>query len=148
MTLAKSRQSVEASRGYRPSPPSCGQKEPGCWLLLHKQPIAGLDIATVSVAFATKFSPLLRLNLLQPRLPIFCTVAEPRNSGKSTKFTKTRKIPQTLVKILSNTCLYNIFETYFSYRGYLLAVNLQIYLGTSSLKRANNVPIMLRKTGH
>ena len=44
------------------------------------------------------------------------------------------------VEILSNTCLYNIFETYFSYRGYLLAVNLQIYLGTSSLKRANNVP--------
>ena len=44
------------------------------------------------------------------------------------------------VEILSNTCLYNIFETYFSYRGYLLAVNLQIYFGTSSLKRANNVP--------
>ena len=44
------------------------------------------------------------------------------------------------VEILSSTCLYNIFETYFSYRGYLLAVNLQIYLGTSSLKRANNVP--------
>ena len=56
------------------------------------------------------------------------------------KFTKTRKIPQNLVEILSNTCLYNIFETYFSYRGYLLAVNLQIYLGTSSLKHANNVP--------
>ena len=44
------------------------------------------------------------------------------------------------VEILSNTCLYNIFETYFSYRGYLLAINLQIYFGTSSLKRANNVP--------
>ena len=137
MTLAKSRQSVEGSRGYRPSPPSCGQKEPGCRLLLHKQPIAGLDIATVSVAFATKFSPLLRLKLLQPRLLIFFAVAEPQNSGKSTKFTKTR-----------NTCLYNTFETYFSYRGYLLAVNLQIYLATSSLKRANNFPIMLRKTGH
>ena len=38
---------------------------------------------------------------------------------------------------MSNTCLYNIFETYFSYRGYLLGVNLQIYLGTSSLKHAN-----------
>ena len=37
------------------------------------------------------------------------------------------------------TCLYNIFETYFSYWGYLLAVNLQIYLRTSSLKRANNI---------
>ena len=45
-----------------------------------------------------------------------------------------------MVEILSNTCLYNIFDTYFSYRGYLLAVNLQIYLGTSSLKHAKNVP--------
>ena len=34
----------------------------------------------------------------------------------------------------------HIFETYFSYRGYLLALYLQIYLETSSLKRANNVP--------
>ena len=47
-----------------------------------------------------------------------------------------RKIPRNSVEILSNSCLYNIFETYFSYRGYLLAVNLQSYLGTSSLKRA------------
>ena len=61
----------------------------------------------------------------------------PRNPAK---FTKTRKIPRNSVEILSNTCLYNIFETYFSYRGYLLAVHLQIYLRTSSLKRANNVP--------
>ena len=30
--------------------------------------------------------------------------------------------------------------TYFSYRGYLLAVNLQIYLRTSSLNRTNNIP--------
>ena len=37
--------------------------------------------------------------------------------------------------ILSNKCLYNN-----SYWGYLLAVNLQIYLRTSSLKRANNIP--------
>ena len=43
------------------------------------------------------------------------------------------------MKILSNTCLFNIFETYFSYWCYLLAVNVQIYLETSSLKRANNV---------
>ena len=43
------------------------------------------------------------------------------------------------MEILSNTCLHNIFETYLSYWGYLLAVNLQIYLDTSSLKRANNV---------
>ena len=32
------------------------------------------------------------------------------------KFTKTRKIPRNLVKILSNRCLYNIFKTYFSYK--------------------------------
>ena len=56
------------------------------------------------------------------------------------EFTKTQKIPQNLVEILSNTCLYNIFETYFSYRDYLLAVHLKIYLGTLSLNRANNVP--------
>ena len=61
----------------------------------------------------------------------------PRNP---TKFTKTRKIPRNSVEILSNTCVYNISETYFSYRGYLLAVNLQIYLGTLSLKHTNNVP--------
>ena len=62
------------------------------------------------------------------------------NPQNPAKFTKTRKIPQNSVEILSNTCLYNIFETYFSYWGYLLAVNLQIYLRTSSLKRANNIP--------
>ena len=59
---------------------------------------------------------------------------------KSSKFTKTCKIPRNSVEILSNTCLYNIFETYLSYWGCLLAVNLQIYPETSSLKRANNVP--------
>ena len=75
-------------------------------------------------------------------LLIFRVVTEPQNSGKSaksSKFTKTRKMPQNSVEILSNTCLYNISETYFSYRGYLLA-NLQIYLGTSSLKCGNNIP--------
>ena len=45
-------------------------------------------------------------------------------------------MPQNWVEILPNTCLYNIFETYLSYWGYLLAVNLQIYLKTSSLKCA------------
>ena len=34
---------------------------------------------------------------------IFRAVAELRNSGKSAKFTKTRKIPQNSVEILSNT---------------------------------------------
>ena len=77
-------------------------------------------------------------------LLIFRAIAEPRNSGKSAKFTKTQKMPRNSVEILSNTCLYNIFETYFSYWGYLIAVNLQIYLRTSSLKRANNVPRLPR----
>ena len=71
---------------------------------------------------------------------IFCAVVEPWNSGKSAKFTKTRKIPQNLVQILSNTCLYSNFETCLSYWGYLLAVNSQIYVKTSSLKCTNNVP--------
>ena len=75
----------------------------------------------------------------------FRAVAEPRNSGKSAKFTKTCKIPRNLVKILSNRCLYNIFETYFSYWGYLLAVNLQSYLETSSLKRAKQRPKTTRR---
>ena len=52
-----------------------------------------------------------------------------------------KNVQNNLVEILSNTCLYNIFETYLNYWGYLLAVNLQIYLETSSLvKSANNVP--------
>ena len=33
-----------------------------------------------------------------------------------------------------------IFETCLSYWGYLLAVNLQIYLETLSLKHADNIP--------
>ena len=36
--------------------------------------------------------------------------------------------------------MYNIFETYLSRWGCLPAVNLQIYLESSSLKCANNVP--------
>ena len=65
---------------------------------------------------------------------IFCVVTEPQNSSKSAKFTKTRKIPPNSAEILSNTCLYNIFETHFSYWGYLIAINLQImYIRTSSL---------------
>ena len=51
-----------------------------------------------------------------------------------------RKIPGNSAEILSNTCLYSKFETCLSYWGYLLAVNSQIYVKTSSLKRPNNVP--------
>ena len=62
------------------------------------------------------------------------------NPRNPVKFTKTRKIPQNSVEILSNKCLYSNFETCLSYWGYLLAVNSQIYVKTSSLKCANNVP--------
>ena len=48
-------------------------------------------------------------------------------------------MPQNSVEILSNTCLYSNFETCLSYWGFLLAVNSQIYVKTSSLKHANNV---------
>ena len=41
-------------------------------------------------------------------------------------------------KFSRNRIKYNIFENYLSYWGYLLALNLQIYLDTSSLKGANN----------
>ena len=61
------------------------------------------------------------------------------NLRNPAKFTKTLKIPRNSVEILSTTCLYNIFETDLSYWGYLLAANVQIYLETLSLKRANSV---------
>ena len=80
--------------------------------------------------------PSPQFNLLYLLLLFFVQV----NPQNPVKFTKTRKIPRNSVEILSNTCLYNIFETYLSYWGYLLAVNLQIYLETLSLKHANNVP--------
>ena len=62
------------------------------------------------------------------------------NPWNPAKFTKTRKIPRHSVEISSNTCLYSNFETCLSYWGHLLAVNAQIYVKTSSLKCANNVP--------
>ena len=62
------------------------------------------------------------------------------NPWNPVKFTRTRKILRNSVEILSNTRLYSNFETCLSYWGYLLAVNSQIYVKTSSLKRANNVP--------
>ena len=70
-------------------------------------------------------------------LLIFRTVAEPRISSKSTKFTKTRKIPQNLLEMLPNTCQHNIFESYLGCWGCLLAVNLLIYLETSSPQRVH-----------
>ena len=52
--------------------------------------------------------------------------------------TNTVKFGRNLIKYLSVQHIN--FETYFSYWGYLLAVNFQIYLRTSSLKRANRIP--------
>ena len=75
---------------------------------------------------------------------------EPRNSGisaKSRELTKTSKIPRNSLKILPNTCRYNIFETYLGCWSCFLAVNLQIYLEISSLPPVNNVP-KLPGTGH
>ena len=77
---------------------------------------------------------MLFSDFIQPELLIFCAVTEPWNSQKTCK-----KVPQNLEEILSNSCLYNIFETYLSCWGSLPAVNLQIYLESSSLKLANNV---------
>ena len=57
-------------------------------------------------------------NLLSAGLLIFCAVTEPQNSRKSAKFTKTHKMPRNLLEIISNICLYNIFETYLGYWGY------------------------------
>ena len=75
----------------------------------------------------------------------------PRNPAK---FTKTHEIPRNSLEILPNTCRHNIFESYLGCWGCLLAVNLLIYLDTSSPQRVNNIPklpgvltLLLRKTG-
>ena len=53
---------------------------------------------------------------------------------------KTHKYMQNITKFTRNLIKYNIFETYLGYWGCLIAVNLQIYLETSSLQWAHNVP--------
>ena len=55
------------------------------------------------------------------------------------KFTIMCQIPWNSREILSNTCWYNIFETYLGYWGRLIAESLQIYLETSSPQCAKNV---------
>ena len=42
--------------------------------------------------------------------------------------------------ILTDTCQYNISKTHLGYWDCLVAINLQIYLETSSPQQANNVP--------
>ena len=90
-------------------------------------------------------------------LLIFRAVVEPRISSKSVKSRKIHKNTQNPAKsreILPNACRHNIFESYLGFWGCFLAVNLPIYLETSSPQRVNNIPklpgvlrLMLRKTG-
>ena len=61
------------------------------------------------------------------------------NPQNPVKFTKMCKIQRNSREILSNTCRYNIFETYLGYWGCLIAENLQIYLETLSPQCTNNV---------
>ena len=67
-------------------------------------------------------------------------ISRSRGAAKSCEIhkntTKTAKFGRNLINYMSVQHIW----TYFSYRGYLLAVNLQIYLRTSWLKRANKVP--------
>ena len=58
---------------------------------------------------------------------------------------ETHKYMQNTTKFARNLIKYNIFETYFGYWGCLIAVNLQIYLETSSPQWANNVPKTTRR---
>ena len=62
--------------------------------------------------------------------------------------------PGNSLEIFPNTCRHNIFESYLGCWGCLLAVNLLIYLETSSLQQVNNISklpgvlrLMLWKTG-
>ena len=82
-------------------------------------------------------------NLLVSGLLVFCAVAKLRNSGKSAKSCKIHKNTQNTCEIRQKSYqirLYSNFKTCLSYWGYLLAVNPQIYVKTSSLKCANNTP--------
>ena len=85
---------------------------------------------------------------------ILRAVTEPRIWTKSAKFTKTREFPRNSLEILPNTCRHNIFESYLGCWGCILAVNVLVYLETSSPQRVNNIlqlpgvlRLMLRKTG-
>ena len=76
------------------------------------------------------------------------------NPRNPVKFTNTREIQRNSLEILPNTCRHNIFESYLGCWGCLLAVNVLIYLQTSSPQRVNNIlqlpgvlRLMLRKTG-
>ena len=57
-----------------------------------------------------------------------------KNSQNTAKFSK------NLIKYMSVQQFWNLSQILYYYWGYLLAVNSQIYVKTSSLKRANNFP--------
>ena len=69
--------------------------------------------------------------------------ANPRNPAK---FTETREIPRNSLEILPNTHQHNIFESYLGCSGCLLAVNLLIYLETSSLQQVKQHPKTTRRS--
>ena len=73
-------------------------------------------------------------------LLIFRAVAEPRISTKSVKSREIHQNTRNPREILPNTCRHNIFESYLGCWGCLLAVNVLIYLETSSPQRVNNIP--------
>ena len=94
------------------------------------------------------YSPGLKLTitfLSLTGLLIFRAVAEPWNSGISAKsreihknIKNTAKFGRNLIEYMSVQHIWNLFQLYGLF--ILLAVNLQIYLGTSWLKHANNIP--------
>ena len=75
------------------------------------------------------------------------------NPRNPTKFTKTRKIPRNLVKIVSNRCLYNIFELVSAILGLFTCCKLansswKFVTETCKQRPKTTRRIMLRKTGH
>ena len=87
-----------------------------------------------SCGFAAPFNTLELLTAKLRRLARSRSLEFQVNLRNPVKFTKTRKTPQNLLKIVPNTCMYNIFETYLGCWSCLLAINLQIYGETLSLQ--------------
>ena len=79
-------------------------------------------------------------------LLIFRAVTEPSISSKSAKSRGIHKNTGNPVKFARNLTKY-IFESYLGCCSCLLAVNLLIYLETSSLQSANNIPKLLSILG-
>ena len=85
--------------------------------------------------------------LLYAGLLIFRAVAELWNSGKSAKCREIHKNTQNATKFGRNLIKYMSVQQFWNLSQllgvYLLAVNSQIYVKTSSLKHANKVPKLL-----